>query len=440
LERIWKEVLLHQFHDILPGSSITRVYHEAEARSAAMMSEITALTATADRCWLPHGSGHAAVNDCSWSRTAWVKTSSWHRLTVPALGARLVNGTYVVDDLTATAERLENAHLCARFSSDGRLTSLWDKDHRREVLSAPGNDLLCFRDSGDAWDFPMDYLTSPPERPTLESATATIDGPQAIITQVWRIGTSTLTQQVTLTSGSRRLEFRSTADWRERKRMLRVRFPVAVHTETARCEIQFGSIARPTHSNTSWDAARYEVCAHTWVDLSEHGYGVALLNDCKYGHRLDGSVLDLNLLRSPEFPDPEADQGMHAFTYAIYPHVGDHVAGGVLHEAHDLNAPLRIVALKPGRNTEAANSFITVDHPQVVISAVKCSEDGDDIIIRLYESAGGTARTMVHFAIPIRQAAIVNLLEEEPQPVKIHQQSIELELPPFAVRTVRLKR
>ena len=141
-----------------------------------------------------------------------------------------------------------------------------------------------------------------------------------------------------------------------------------------------------------------------------------------------------------ESPDPEADQGAHVFTYALYPHVGDHVTGGVLREAHDLNAPLRIVAMKPGQNAEAANSFITVDHPHVIISAIKCSEDGNDVIVRLYESAGGTARTTVHFAMPVRNAAIVNLLEEEPQQVRIRDQSIELELPPYAVRTIRLRR
>lgn len=438
LERIWKEVLLHQFHDILPGSSITRVYTESEARSAALMKEVEDLTAKTDAIWLPRGAGHAAINDLSWSRSGWVQANGWKHVTAPALSAAIISDKPAIDALTATASLLENTHLRARFAKDGRLISLWDKDHQRETLAAPGNDLLCFADDGDAWDFPMDYMMKKPERATLVSAKARIDGPFALLTQVWRVGASTLTQRITLASGSRRLDFRTTTEWRERRRMLRVRFPTTIRAETARCEIQFGSIARPTHANTSWDAARFEVCAHSWVDLSEHGYGVALLNDGKYGHRLDGGVLDLCLLRSPGNPDPEADQGDHLYTYSLYPHAGDHVAGGVMREAHDLNVPLRVVPLKRGAADGAVPSLVSVDHPDVVVAAVKRSEDGDDLIVRVHESAGGTARARLRFSVPVRGVAVVNLLEEEPKALRLRDGAVDLELPPFAVRTLRL--
>lgn len=443
LERIWKEVLLHQFHDILPGSSITRVYTEAEARSAALMDEVLALTAAADAAWLPRGRGHAAINDLSWEREGWVRVGDgWRFARVAPLSAAVIADEAPAVDaaLAATTRRLENAHLRATFAADGRLTSLIDKALDREALAGPGNDLLCWQDDGDAWDFPMDYLQRPPERAALASTVAAVEGPQAVLTQIWRIGSSTLTQRIVLTAGSRRLEFRTVADWREDRRMLRVRFPVAVRAESARCEIQFGSIARPTHRNTSWDAARYEVCAHGWVDLSERGFGVALLNDGKYGHRLDGGMLDLNLLRAPVYPDPQADRGEHAFTYALLPHAGDHVDGQVRREAHDLAAPLRVVALRPGRAKDAAlPPLVALDHPGVVVSTVKRSEDGGDLVVRLYEADGGTARTRVRIGVPVRGAALVDLLEERPRRLPLTDDAVIVELPPFAVRTLRFR-
>ena len=177
----------------------------------------------------------------------------------------------------------------------------------------------------------------------LVSAEPFEDGPVAGIRQVYHYEqdgrVSVLTQEIRLTAGSPRLDFVTHVDWKASARMLRTSFPVDVHANEATCEVQFGWIKRPTHENTTWDLARYEVCAQRWVDLSERGYGVALLNDCKYGHQLRGSVLDLNLLRSPHSPDPVADRAEHEFTYSLYPHAGDHIAGGVLRAAAALNTP-----------------------------------------------------------------------------------------------------
>ena len=435
LERIWKEVLLHQFHDILPGSSLGRVYREAEARSAELLAELATLTAGADAL-LP--AGMQVVNDLAWERRRWIRAADgWREVRVAGLAATaLPTAAAAITAPTVTATSLENAHLRARFAADGRLASLWDKDHQREVLAGPGNDLLCFDDPGDAWDLPLDYLRRRCERPILVATTTASDGPEAAIIQTWRIGASTITQRVVLATHGRRLEFRTTVDWQERGRMLRVRFPTAVHAEQARCEIAVGSIARPTHANTSWDSARFEVPAHAWVDLSERGYGVALLNDCKYGYRLDGDVLDLALLRSPSNPDPDGDRGAHAFTYAIFPHAGDHVGGGVLEEAHDLNQPLRLAQGHGGAATLAP--LITIDQPGIVVMAIKKAEDSDHLVVRLAETTGASSRITLRAAPGIRAAHLANILEEHGEALAVVGGTASLVLPPWAIRTVMI--
>lgn len=436
LAAIWRDVLLHQFHDILPGSSIARVYAEAEARSVEMLAELDAITAMADAQALPDGL--QVVNDLSWARAGWVRSArGWHRVEVgPCAAAALPPPAPAVAGLEAAPDALGNGLLRATFAADGRLASLVDLEHGREALSGPGNDLIAFDDPGDAWDFPADYHERACRRPEVAAVRCGIDGPEAWVERTLRLGASTIVQRAVLAAGSRRLEFRTRADWQERGRMLRVRFPAAVHAEAARCEIAIGSIARPTHANTSWDAARFEVPAHAWVDLSERGYGVALLNDGRYGHRLDGDVLDLALLRSPSYPDPEADRGEHAFTYAIYPHAGDHADGRVTQEAHDLNAPLRLAT---GGSGAAGGPLVSVDGEGVLVTAVKRSEDGDLLVVRLMEVHGASTPLHLRCAVPIAAARLGSLLEDPGEELPVANGAVALRLPPWSLRTVLLR-
>lgn len=186
-------------------------------------------------------------------------------------------------------------------------------------------------------------------------------------------------------------------DWHEEHALLKAAFPVDVYATRARYDIQFGSIERDTHRNTSWDAARFEVCAHKWADLSEAGYGVALLNDCKYGCDIHDGVMRLSLLRAPTHPNPNADRGAHTFTYALLPHEGDYRTGGVVREGYALNCPgLRPASGRAGRaRCRKANSFVSVDAPGVVVEAVKRAEDGNGIIVRLYEAWGMRTRAVL---------------------------------------------
>jgi alpha-mannosidase len=239
-----------------------------------------------------------------------------------------------------------------------------------------------------------------------------------------------------LTAGSRRIAFVTTVDWHENHKMLRTSFPVAVTANEATCDIQFGSIKRQTNRNTSWDFAKYEICAHKWVDLSQWDYGVALLNDCKYGHKVLENVLDLNLLRSPKYPDPQADQAQHEFTYALYPHPGNHIVGKVARAGYELNVPLRPV-VGAWQGSEA--SFAQIEAENVIIETIKKAEENDDIILRLYESSGAATRTLLTFNAEIAAIWQTNLLEEVEKSLEHQQKAVALTLSPFEILTLRVR-
>jgi alpha-mannosidase len=450
---IWREMLLYQFHDILPGSSIGRVYDESLARYTALLTQVEGLTAAAEDSLSARvdtaGMAEPLIvgNSLSWPREEFVAHAGrWLRVSVPPMGYAAVDAAAAAPEFIppeATPDRLENAFLRVRFGPDGTLASVYDKEHDREVLAPgeAGNRLAEYRDHGDAWDIPAHYDERLPEAFALESVEAGVDGPRACVTHIRRHGRSTLRQDIVLMAGSRRLDFVTRVDWRERGRMLRASFPTSVRADEAACEIQFGHLRRPTHANTSWDLAKFEVCAHKWVDLSERGYGVALLNDCKYGHALRGSTLDLNLLRSTSSPDPDADLGAHEFTYALLPHAGDLVAGRVIQSAYELNVPMRMApALRQSGPAPARASFLQVDAPNIIVEAVKQAEDGADLIARLYEATGASTRAKVRVSLGAASAALVDLMEEHPQPLVLEDGCVELRFAPFEIHTLRLAR
>lgn len=438
LERIWKEMLLLQFHDILPGSSITRVYDESLPRYAALMAEVQELTAAADAAMLGVGDTPIVLNSLSWDRAEWLKAGdAWRLAQVPALGSALLPElANSIPTVLASANLLENEALRVTFSENGDLISVYDKAAGREALRSGeiGNTLAVYEDFGDAWDFASDYAAAPPAHFALTSAEAYVDGPKAILKQTRTFGASTLTQEISLTAGSRRLEFQTHVDWQEDNRMLRTAFPVAVNTDVARCEIQFGSIARPTTRNTTWEAAKYEVCGHKWVDMSETNYGVALLNDCKYGHSVQDGALALTLLRSPSGPDPVADRATHEFSYALLPHAGDSAAGNVVREAYALNVPLRV-----STGASPVPSLLSVNTENVIVDTVKKAEDDDALIVRLYEAHGTAAFVNVNFGFNPRAVSRVDLMEENPQPVTMQGATAILGFTPFEIITLRVE-
>lgn len=477
IESIWKEVLLYQFHDIMAGSAIQQVYRESLARYEVMRQTVETMIDWAVHTLARSIDSAAAkpvliLNSTSWTRREWLKIEEqWHHVTVPPLGYSVCDaaaggtaaGSTAADSTAAplplpgspcaTSGLLEHDLLRLEFGADGALLAVYDKENGREALApgVPGNRLAVYQDSGDAWDIPIGYADREPDYFRLRRATARVDGPRAELRQIYDFGNSVLEQIIRITWGSRRIDFITMVDWRERHKMLRTAFAVGVrHPETA-CEIQFGNIRRPNYRNTSWDAAKYEVCAHKWVDLSDGGYGVALMNDCKYGYKVFENILDLNLLRSPVYPDPSADAAVHEFTYSLYPHAGDLVAGRVVPAGYELNLPLRHLPITrpsgpagaPARAQTLPDRFslVETEADNIIVETVKKAEDCEaaapQIILRLYECGGRATRTRLRFrgAAP---AAIewVDLMERPCQPA--WGEDGELLFGPFEIHTLKL--
>jgi alpha-mannosidase len=335
---------------------------------------------------------------------------------------------------------LDNGLVTATIGPDGTLVSLVDRSHDRECLAAPANVLQLFPDHPnvyDAWDLDQHTLGL---RPELVLATDVVDvvddHPMRAAVLVSRsFGQSMVDQTYVLRAGSPRLDIVTEVDWQERERLLKVAFPLDLRADDARYEVQYGHVRRPTHRNTSWDAARFEVCAHTWADVSEPGFGVALLNDGTYGHDCIGDVrsttMRLSLLRATRYPDPDADRGRHRLTVALLPHDG--TLTGVLPEAWALNVPARAVDVAPSPSVAA------VDHPGVVITAVKAADDGSgDLVVRLHEALGGRARTTLRTAARFASVTTCDLLERGVGAAeRLGDDGIALELRPFEVRTLR---
>jgi alpha-mannosidase len=251
----------------------------------------------------------------------------------------------------------------------------------------------------------------------------------------YRFNHSRIVQRISLLAGRRVLIFDTEVDWHERHILLRTHFPLALRAMNVSYEVQFGTVERPTHQNTEWDQARHEVPAQQWADMSEGGYGVSLINDCKYGYSAQDNVLTLSLLRSPTHPDPEADQGAHRFTYALYPHAGDWRHGTIM-QARRLNHPLRVHPVT-GAGTWLPVEFglVKCQTPGVVIDTVKKAENNDALIVRVYEAHGGRGTTTLVFTAPIESAEEVNLLEEPVGPVDVIVDTLRFGLTPYQIRS-----
>ena len=311
---------------------------------------------------------------------------------VPGLTAAALTEATAPAGLTVERNRLENDLVRVEIAEDGTLTSVFDKRAGREALDGRGNQIWAYVDkprNWDAWDVEDDYARNG-EEVTASSLEVVEEGPHRAAIRIHRrFRNSEIVQTVRLWANSARVDFKTDIDWHDRRILLKARFPLAVRSDHATFECAHGIIRRATHRNTSWDQARFEVAAHRFVDLAEHGYGVALLNDGKYGHHALGNELGISLLRSPVYPDPLADEGRQSFTYALYPHDGDWLSGGVLGEAEDLNQPLfcRPVALAEERSWTA----VGIDGMQLGLSAFKPAEDGSGLILRALR-AGRRAR------------------------------------------------
>jgi alpha-mannosidase len=428
LDRLWKLLLLNQFHDILPGSSIRLVYEDAEGDFAEIEAGANAIC----------GAGATPFNTIGFPRREVVEDPRGGLIVLGAPSYGRGRAVSVEERVEVDGLVLENAHLRAELSRDGTLVSLVHKASERETLAAPGNRLERYDDrpiAFDAWDIDPFHLETRRDCPPAESITVRSAGPlRAEVVFERSVGdASRLTQVVRLDATSGRLEFRTTVDWHESHALLKVCFPLAVRSPYATYQTAYGHAERPTHFSTSADRARYEVPGHGFADLSEHGFGAAVLTDCKYGYSCHGNDLRVSLLRAPKSPDPEADMGHHEFTYALFPHAGGWRDAGVVGEAARFNAPFRWT------HADAPDgAFAEVDDPNLVLDTIKRGEDSDAFVLRLYEAHGGRGTARVRVASPFAAARRANLLEEDGDPLEVDDGAVVIPYRPHEVVTVKL--
>ncbi|MFF7393491.1 alpha-mannosidase [Streptomyces scabiei] len=445
LDRLWKTVLLHQFHDILPGSSIAWVHREAEAEYARVAKELEELTTEAVAAL---GAGDARVfNTSPRDRAEVIRTSAGTPayVTVPANGSAPLTPAEPPHPVTVSGRVLDNGLVRVEIAEDGTLASVRDLVADREVLGDKGNLLRLHTDLPnywDAWDVDKHYKNRYSDLLDPESITVVEADPLLGAIRVERTfgRGSRLTQTITLRAGSPRIDFETDIDWHEAEKFLKAGFPIDVRAAHSSAEIQFGHIQRPTHTNTSWEAARFEVSGHRWVHVGEPGYGVAVINDSTYGHdvsrtvREDGgttTTVRLSLVRAPRIPDPEADQGKHRFTYSLLP--GASIEDAVA-EGYALNLPLRVADA-----AGAPEPVVSVDGEGVTVEAVKLADDASgDVVVRIYESSGGRARGVLRTGFPLAGAQITDLLERPLSEAATDGDGVPVTLRPFEVQTLRL--
>ncbi|MFF4151941.1 alpha-mannosidase [Streptomyces sp. NPDC001651] len=437
LDRIWKTVLLHQFHDILPGSSIAWVHREARATYARLAGELEAIVDAAQRALAGEGTTELLFNAAPHSRAG-----------VPAGGAR----PPVSEDRTALTPRpdggfvLDNGLLRVEIDARGLVVSAYDVEADRETVAPGGAAGLLqlhpdFPNMWDAWDVDAFYRHTVTDLTDVDEITAG-DGEVRIVRS---FGDSRVTQRLSLAPGERRVLFDTEVDWHETEKFLKLAFPLDVHAERYASETQFGHFHRPTHTNTSWEAAKFEACNHRFVHVEEPGWGAAVVNDSTYGHdvtrtvRTDGDLgttttVRVSLLRAPRFPDPETDQGVHRFRHALVP--GARI-GDAVREGWRINLPERRLA-----GAREVAPLVTVDRDAVVVTAVKLADDGSgDVVVRLHEAHGGRVRATLTAGFEVADVTATDLLERPlPETPEHTGREVALRLRPFELVTLRLRR
>ncbi|MFD0591520.1 alpha-mannosidase [Catellatospora coxensis] len=449
LDRLWKTVLLHQFHDILPGSSIAWVHQEAEQTYARVCAELEGIVDGALRALAGPGGTPVLFNAAPHARDG-----------LPALGAALAPGSRPAKGetdppVTAVAGEdgivLDNGVLRVTVGRTGLISSLVDLRVGREVVpdGLAANLVQLHPDvphAWDAWEIDSYYRNTAAELPAEEVRLEAATPDECRVRVVRRFGGSEMVQRLRLAAGRGALDIDTDVSWHESEKILKLAFPVDVLADHSSSEIQYGHVKRPTHTNTSWDAARFEVCAHRWLHVGEPGYGVALLNDATYGHEVSrvrdrqgrtATMVRVSLLRA-RFPDPGTDQGAHSFRHVLLPGAG--IADAV-RDGYHLNLPVRRVV--GGR---AVAPLVAVDHDGVVVEAVKLADDrSGDVVVRLYEAHGGQAAARLTVAVPYATARLADLLENPvgdapPSHGGPEVSRVDLRLRPFQILTIRLSR
>ncbi len=451
LWRGWQSILTNQFHDIIPGSSIREVYEQSDIDYAEIFAigegvceeKRSHLAAAFDQ-----KAGYAVFNPTAFAMTGIVTVDGKTALTkqpISPLGYTLTNGFVTENGVRIEGDTVETDLFLVRFDDAWQIVSLYDKENRREVLSAGGvgNELRVYADypdQYDAWEWQPHSREKYKPLTALSSVEIVEDGARRGIHTVRPHGRSTVTQTVWFYDSLRRIDFDTVVDWHEQHQMLKAAFDVDINADFATYEIQFGHLRRPTHFNTSWDAAKFEVCAHKYADYSDGGYGVGILNDCKYGQDIHEGTMQLSLLRSPTEPSEVADQGEMRCTYALYPHAGSFGESDIIREAYRLNNPMVAIPATGEKNVLPSSfSAVTVDKENVICETVKPAEDGSGTVLRLYEAKNARTECRVTLGIPASRVYLCDLMENEIAELPVENGAVTLTFRGFEIHTLKVK-
>ncbi len=483
LNRGWQTILLNQFHDIIPGSSIKQVYEDSQQQYMQVLGEgkemlenalerigkNIALNSTSlivfnqlsyDRSDiavfnLPEGYEQVEVLDKGQTELLQFsgRQAVFFARDIPANGYKAfeirkvqeVPALSVPVELSVSSEILENRFFKIKLDTDANITSLYDKINQREVVQAGkrANVLQAFEDKPsdyDAWEISIFYEEKMWEVNDVISVNVIEEGPlRACLRVKKKFVDSEIIQDMVIYRDLPRIDFVNRIDWKEKQILLKTAFPVDVYANKATFEIQYGNLERTTHKNTSWDVARFEVCGHKWADLSEAGYGVSLLNDCKYGHDIHDSVMRLTLIKSAIDPNEDADREVHEFTYSLYPHEGNWRTGKTVDMAYSLNCPMytRLEDVHDGA-LPANFSFIKVNKENVIVEVVKKAEDSDEIIVRLYECHGRRDHVKLEFFKVLNHVWECDLMENNAEEIEVQGSGFEFQIKPYEIKTFKL--
>ena len=476
----WEVILRNQFHDILPGSSIKEVYDDSKAEYEGIFAENKALTdatlahiaagvkapkhslvvynpnsaAAYDLVTftVPKGMGEPAVYDGE-TKLAVQKIADgayvFFAAGVPGKGYKTYTVKEEAADTTPTMEVstkvMENEFFKVEYNEKGQFAKIYDKKAERDVLKPgeAGNVIVSYEDrphNYDAWDVNNYYTEKSWDIDQVSAMEVVENGPVRACVKVERkYLDSTITQFIYLYHDIPRIDIKNVIDWKEHQIFVKDYFPIDVHTNEATFDIQYGNVKRDTHDNTSWDFAKFEVCHHKWMDVSEDGYGVSMLNDCKYGVGVRNGVIGMSMLKSAIHPNPEADKELHEFTYSIYPHQGGWREAGTVKQAYQINNPLTCSWKENEGGTLAPEySLVSSDQDNAVIEVVKKAEDSDAVIVRLYECYNRRTPVTLIFGKELTSVVECNMMEEGADPVEFTGNQATFEMKPYEIKTLKV--
>lgn len=478
LDKGWDILLINQFHDIVPGSSIKPVYEQTDKEyheiEEAGKEELNRVVSAAVGRLSMEKEGVVVMNTQGYERDDLVvlddgteiprlvdedgrnvpaqKTADGRYLLyvshIPPLGYKKLYETEELLEESTGKEwdyTFENPFIKVCFNEKMEITSLYEKEAEKELIQEGrcGNVLRTYEDrpmQWDNWDIDVFYQRKPYEADWYSPARVIENGEVRMVVE-FECGflDSTVTQQVCLYHQIPRIDFRTKADWKTHHVILKTHFPVDVNTTRASYEIQFGNVERETTNNYSWDTAKFEACGHKWADLSENSSGISLLNDCKYGYGIKKGDMSLTLIKSGTYPNEDADIGEHEFTYSIYPHAGRWQEAKTVEMAYNLNVPM--LAKRTGRQEGCGGeyeSFLKCSQESCFVEVIKKAEDGNGVIVRMYENKNNRVRAQIQTAYPIAHVYECNLLEENEEELTAGKNCFETVFKPYEIKTFRL--